>query len=305
MLHADVGHVAVIGGLRALVRDPHHDMFDLFGLDPVRPDEIEQGVEGRLDRRADRPALDVSVHDLVGGAELAHQFIRIRLAAVGDEEVALAGEDVLHPGEAGGDHGRGGDPVAGRHAAEIERLLDVLGVARPGRDAGGLLRGERQQVAHLSGLEAGEGAGRGGSTEHGPEAVGRMPILAELVRVEGEGEARADIVAQCDGAQQVLAPTALALGHGERRRHDATAGVGQGWRVRIVGLVGVRSDTIGQRRQLRGGEHPCADDARLLRAAEGLDVVNRFSARQQLRPRHHRRDGVEQMVLRLLRDGVR
>jgi hypothetical protein len=47
------------------------------------------------------------------------------------------------------DQERGGDAVARRHAAEIERFLDVLRVALPGGKARRGLRGIGQEPAHL------------------------------------------------------------------------------------------------------------------------------------------------------------
>jgi hypothetical protein len=64
----------------------------------------------------------------------AHQPLRVRRTPVGDEEVAFARKHVVHAAEALRHHGRRGDAVARRHAAEVERLLDVLLVAHPARD---------------------------------------------------------------------------------------------------------------------------------------------------------------------------
>ena len=142
MLHADVGHVAVVDGVRALVRHPHHDFLDVCRFDLVLEDEIAQRIEGRLDRRAHRPALDVRIHDLVVGAESASQHRGIRLAAVGHEEAALTREHVIDTRETMGDHRGCRDAVACRHAAEVECLFNMLPVTHPARDARRLLGGE-------------------------------------------------------------------------------------------------------------------------------------------------------------------
>ena len=60
----------------------------------------------------------------------------------------LAVEHVRDAGEARLHHERRGDAVARAHAGEVERLLDVLGVALPAPHAGDLLGGVRQRVAH-------------------------------------------------------------------------------------------------------------------------------------------------------------
>jgi hypothetical protein len=52
-----------------------------------------------------------------------------------------------------------GDAVARRHAAEVEGFLDVFSVARPTRQARGLLRRIRQQPTHLIGVQPGERTG--------------------------------------------------------------------------------------------------------------------------------------------------
>ena len=58
----------------APVCDPHHEAVDGVGFDAVGADKLQQRVERRLDRRADGPALDVRVHDLVAAAEAARQL---------------------------------------------------------------------------------------------------------------------------------------------------------------------------------------------------------------------------------------
>ena len=102
VLHADVGHVAVVDGIRALVRDRTTSFSTSAALMLVLADQLEQPVERRLDRRAHRPALDVGVHDFVdlrrGRCTRQLRLRRFADAArlvVGDEEIALAGEHVL------------------------------------------------------------------------------------------------------------------------------------------------------------------------------------------------------------------
>ena len=109
-------------------------------LNLMLADEIEQRIEGCLDRRAHRPTLDVGIHDFVDLAEAPGQHGGIRLAAVGHEEVPLAREYVIDPREAIGDHGGRRDAVPSRHTAEVECLFNMLAVAHPARDAGRLLR---------------------------------------------------------------------------------------------------------------------------------------------------------------------
>ena len=97
-------------------------------------------VERRLNRRTDGPFLDVGARDLVALAELVHEHRRVVLRRERLEEVVRAGQHVVDAGAAGFDQQRGRDAVSRGHAAEIERFLDVLGVALPRCDARGLLR---------------------------------------------------------------------------------------------------------------------------------------------------------------------
>ena len=46
VLHADVRHVAVVHGVCTLVRDAHHEFFDVVRLDLVLADQIEQPSSG-------------------------------------------------------------------------------------------------------------------------------------------------------------------------------------------------------------------------------------------------------------------
>ena len=65
-----------------------------------------------------------------------------------------------------------GHAVARGHAGEHEGLLDVVGVALPGDDARGLLRGVVEQPAHLLRIEARGAGGRRRGAEHAGDAVG-------------------------------------------------------------------------------------------------------------------------------------
>jgi hypothetical protein len=124
-----------------------------------------------------------------------------------------------------------GGAVARGHAAEIERFLDVLLVAHPARHAGGLLRGVREQMARLARIETAQRAGRRRRAEHRPEAVGRVAVFAEFVRIERKIDAAADVVPERYRAQHRGAVAPFAFGHRERRRHDRAAGVAQRGRV--------------------------------------------------------------------------
>src|SRR5260221_4211728 len=184
VLHADIGHMAVVGGVRSEMGDAHDEPLDLPGAYALRADQFQQRIERGLDRRSDRPALDVGVHDLVALAELARELRRVGRVPVGDEEIALARKDVLDAGEAVRDHRRRLHAVARGHAAEVEGLLDVLFVAHPAGDAGVLLRRVGKLMPHAALVQLRERARGRGRPEGRPDAVPRMSHTAELDGVQ-------------------------------------------------------------------------------------------------------------------------
>src|ERR1700730_11886493 len=102
------------------------------------PQDLE-GIECRLDRRAYRPLLDVRSRNLITLAELFDQSPRIGMRVVGLKEIIFPREDVFDTGPPRlYDQGRG-DTAARRHPAKVECFLDVLGIAVPGTEAGGLV----------------------------------------------------------------------------------------------------------------------------------------------------------------------
>ena len=146
------------------------------------PSDMRQRIERRLRGRADRPFLDVGGQDLKALAERFGELRGIGLRRIGLEEIALAAEDIVDAGEAVRHHGRGRDAVARRHAAEVERLLDMLGVTHVAADARGLLGAVGEQVAHLRGVESEQRAGGGAGAEHAADAVGAARGRGKRVR---------------------------------------------------------------------------------------------------------------------------
>ena len=97
-----------------------------------------------------------------------------------------------------------GDAVARGHAAEVEGFFDVIGVALPGGDSGGLLRGVGKQPAHLLGVEAGGASGGGGRAEGAGDGMrAAMGVDHVLQLAQRDGDARADVVAERDRAQEL------------------------------------------------------------------------------------------------------
>src|SRR5689334_21747825 len=75
---------------------------------------------------------------------------------IGDEEVALTGKYVIDRAAADLDHRRRCDAVARRHAAKIERFLDMLRITSEARDARCLFSGVRKHSTHLVRVETAE-----------------------------------------------------------------------------------------------------------------------------------------------------
>ena len=94
----------------------------VVGVERALPADVLDRVERRLNRRADRPLLDVGVDDLEPLAEAVDQHRRIALRRVDLKEVVVAREHVVHAVPARADEQRRGDAVSRRHAAEDECL---------------------------------------------------------------------------------------------------------------------------------------------------------------------------------------
>src|SRR4029434_1582315 len=103
MLYANVGHISVVDGIGALARHSDYDFLDFLPVDALLADEVVQRIEGRLDRRAHGPALDVGMHDVIRNTESMNQHRGIRLAAIGYEKIALAREHVVDARASTGD----------------------------------------------------------------------------------------------------------------------------------------------------------------------------------------------------------
>ncbi len=168
----------------------------------------------------------------------------------------------------------------------------MLAVSHPARNARRLLGGERKQIAHLALAKTRQRTRGGGGAEHGPEAVRRMTVLAELIRVERLRQPAADVVTKSNCAKQRCATAPRALGHRQRRRHNAAAGMGQRRRVRVVGLVSMGEHAVGQGGVHRARDELAAHHAGFFGAAERFDVSDRFFPGQKPRAGDHRRDRI-------------
>ncbi len=197
---------------------------------------------------------------------------------------------------------RGGDSITRGHATEDKCFLHVLGVALPKRDAGGLLRGIVEQPAHLLRVQIRRAAGSGGRAEAFREAMSvAMRFVHELLPAQGHRDARANVVPERDGAQELRAIGGEAFSGGQCRRDDGAARMRERRRVRIVGLVGLGQDAIRERGFDRAAKHIGSDHGGDFLAAVSSGELNGGAAGREFGARNHRGDGVEDVMLRFFR----
>ena len=121
------------------------------------------------------------------------------------KEIALARKNVLDPGPAVRHHQRGLRAVVRRHAAHRIRFFDVLGIAEHGVHARGLLARVRKHEAYLARIEIQQSAGGGRGAE---QLSGRRGVVSRAQIRHGfqrQQRARANVVAENDGAQHGFA----------------------------------------------------------------------------------------------------
>ena len=175
MLGAQVRDIPVIHQVDAVVGQAHGQVGDVVSAEACTCASSVSSASSAAWIGA--PA----AHFLIDACMISNRLPRPSTRASGrgvcanaSRKVRAPGERVLDPGEAGPDHGRRGDAVARRHAAEIERLLDVLRIAHPVREAGCLLHGVGQLEPYLARVQAEQRAGRGRRPEQAAEAVGAV-----------------------------------------------------------------------------------------------------------------------------------
>ena len=120
------------------------------------------GIEHRPRRRTDAPFLIVALNTSKRVPSSATSSLGSVVGKRG-EYLFISGERVFNTARSKRHHGRSHDAVARPHAAEIEGLLDVLGVAGPVTDAGRLLARVGERMSHLALIETQHrGCGGGG-----------------------------------------------------------------------------------------------------------------------------------------------
>jgi len=103
-------------------------------------------------------------------------------------------------------------PLLRRHAAEVERFLNMFGVSIPCPETGRLMRGVAEHPAHLLSVQA-RGATCGSRCAKQRRNAVRAPVALGLKALTAQGncEARPDIVTESHGAQKPLAAKAKLL----------------------------------------------------------------------------------------------
>ena len=110
-------------------------------------------------------------------------------------------------------------------------------------------------------FEARRATGGRRGAEHAADAVAQLVAVRDPAAATAASSARADVVAEHHGAQEVRAARAELLAERQRRRHDVAARMPRA-RQRVVGLVGMRHRAVGERRLDRAAHDGVADDRR-------------------------------------------
>src|SRR5258708_39436847 len=93
------------------------------------------------------------------------------------KEIILPGKNIVEAGPSGLTEQRGGDAAARRHAAEVERFLNMFRVSVPCPETGGLMRGVAEHPSHLLSVQARGATGGGGRAKKRRNAVGAPVAL--------------------------------------------------------------------------------------------------------------------------------
>ena len=150
VLQANVRHLAVVHRVGPAGGHTHDHLFYLVRLEQEFFQDQLQGIHGRLDRAAGRPAFERGHGDFIALAQAIDHFGWIAFRIVGQHEIVRAGHNIIYGRPAKIYHQRGGHAIAGGAASENKTFFDVIGISSPGCDAGpALLCRVIQKPAHL------------------------------------------------------------------------------------------------------------------------------------------------------------
>jgi hypothetical protein len=215
------------------------------------------------------------------------------------EKIVPAGEWIFHRGKPGFDHAGGAHPVARAHPAEVKGLFDMLAVTVPVGNAGCLLHRIGQDVAHTLRIEFVQGSGDSGGAKGRAETMRAVPGRRLELGIERHGRARADVVAQRHGANEIAPAKVALLGNRQGGGNDGATGMKPAAEMGIVGLVGMPRHAVGQGRIRRRKKKRNADDGRLLRTPCPLDEAGGEPAGAETRTGQDRGQSVQDMLFRL------
>ncbi len=126
-----------------------------------------------------------------------------------------------------------------------------------------------------------------------------------LQLAERRGDARTDVVAQDDRADEPVAVDAEFFADREGGRNHGGAGMGLRGRMGVVGFVGMGQEPVAHRGFDRPAQDVRGNDGRDLLAAIGTGEFVRELAGRKLRAGDHGAQRVQDHLLRLLDDGRR
>jgi hypothetical protein len=286
--------------------DAHNHLLNLIHGNRMTLQQNFQRVERRLDRRSHGPFLDVRFLHLVALAEFFDKPRRIGLRRIGHEKIVSARQNVVHSRPARLHEQRRGDAAARRHPAVNESFLNVLRIALPRGDAGGLLRRIVEHPAHSLRVQARRARGGRRCPENSGEAV-RAPVFLALNAgaAHGQHEARSNIVAERHGAQEPSPVNAKLFAHRERGRNHGASGMRERRGVRVVRLVRMRQHAVRERRFDRPAHDIRRDNRGDFFTAVAFRKLERRAPRQKFRSGDHGGERVENVLLGLLDCRVR
>ena len=180
-------------------------------------DDIEQRGVHALNERRRRPQPQRDLLELPACAEIGDRGVGLAAVDVGVVEAAvLGGEEFARRDELLLRQQRRHQPRQ-RAAA----LMEFHRRRAPGGEgAGGLAAGEPERPRHGVGIEFEQRADRRRGAERTDDAGPVPAARAEFRIIETEADPRRHLAAGRDGDQQSAAGESVALGDGERRRHD-------------------------------------------------------------------------------------
>ena len=186
------------------------------------------------------PFLDVGSHDFEALAKFLDNSAGVCRRFKSLKEIIRAGENIFDTRPTAANQQRRGHSAAGIHAAEDESLLHVFAVTAPGSKPRALLRRVAHQQTHLCGIQTGGTARCGRSAKQRSDTVSAAMRLTFVALADDDGEARAHVVSQGHGSQEMFSADAKLFSESQCCGNHRAARMRLRSRMRIIGLVGMR-----------------------------------------------------------------